>query len=177
MFSSTIRRPCSLSLPNVYKPDLLSKESIESVAARSPQERYIYSVLAWLLSLHTLPRWIQSIIIYLRMNVLTIDDLVFRRKFFVCLICLFVCFSMWQYFLNLILSNMRLILSKQIQRHRQKKTNEKPALIHCFCRKHVKPSVVYFSFPVKISAWCEVVKQVYAKVNKLFFGQSYSSNF
>ena len=34
---------------------------------------------------------------------------------------------------------MRLILSKQIQRHRQQKTNEKPALTHCFCRNYVKP--------------------------------------
>ena len=116
-----------------------------------------------------------------------------RFLFFVCLFVFFF-LSMWQYFLNLFLRNMRLILSKQIQRHRQQKTNEKPALIHCFCRNHVKASipwpvlrslerflfylisfiyffffvvVIYFSFPVKISTWCEGVKQVYAKVNKL----------
>ena len=113
-----------------------------------------------------------------------------RFLFFVCLFVLFF-LSMWQYFLSLFLRNMRLIFSKQIQRHRQQKTNEKPALIHCFCRNHVKASipwpvlrsqerflfylilfifffvVIYFSFPVKISTWCEGVKQVYGKVNKL----------
>ena len=36
---------------------------------------------------------------------------------------------------------MRLILSKQIQRHRQQKIDEKPALIHCFCRNYVKPCI------------------------------------
>ena len=36
---------------------------------------------------------------------------------------------------------MRLILSKQKQRHRQQKTSEKLALIHCFCRNYVKPSI------------------------------------
>ena len=101
-------------------------------------------------------------------------------RHFLFFVSLFVFFflSMWQYFLNLFLRNMRLILSKQIQRHRQQKTNEKPAFIHCFCRNHVKASipwpvlrslerflfylilfiyffffvvVIYFSFPVKIS--------------------------
>ena len=117
-----------------------------------------------------------------------------RRFLFFVSLFVFFFLSMWQYFLNLFLRNMRLILSKQIQRHRQQKTNEKPALIHCFCRNHVKASipwpvlrslerflfyliysfiiifffvVIYFSFSVKISTWCEGVKQVYAKVNKL----------
>ena len=64
-----------------------------------------------------------------------------RFLFFVCLFVLFFLSNTWKYFLNLFLSNMRLIFSKQIQRHRQQKTNEKPALIHCFCRNHVKASI------------------------------------
>ena len=64
-----------------------------------------------------------------------------RFLFFVCLFVLFFLSNTWKYFLNLFLRNMRLIFSKQIQRHRQQKTNEKPALIHCFCRNHVKASI------------------------------------
>ena len=40
----------------------------------------------------------------------------------------FVFFTTWQYFLYLFLSTMHLILPKQIQWHRQQKTNEKSAL-------------------------------------------------
>ena len=52
-------------LPNVYKPDLLAKVSIEAIAAESPKERHIYSVHVWLPSVYILPRWIQSMITYL----------------------------------------------------------------------------------------------------------------
>ena len=76
-FSQTIRRLCSLLLLNVYKPGLLAKKSIEAIAPESPRERYIYSVPVWLPSVYILPRWIQSMIIYLGMNVLTIGELVF----------------------------------------------------------------------------------------------------
>ena len=76
-FSQIIRRLCSLLLLNVYKPGPLAKKSIEAIAPESPRERYIYSVPVWLPSVYILPRWIQSMIIYLGMNVLTIGELVF----------------------------------------------------------------------------------------------------
>ena len=75
--SLTIRRPCSHFLQNLFKPDHLAKEGIEAIAAESQQERYIYSVHVWLPSVYITPRWSQSLIIYFRINVLTISDLVF----------------------------------------------------------------------------------------------------
>ena len=76
-FSQTICRLCSLLWLNVYKPGLLAKKIIKAIALESPKERYIYSVIVWLPSVYILPRWIQSMIIYLGMNVLTIGELVF----------------------------------------------------------------------------------------------------
>ena len=75
--SLTIRRPCSHFLQNLFKPDHLAKEGIEAIAAESQHERYIYSVYVWLPSVYITPRWSQSLIIYFRINVLTISDLVF----------------------------------------------------------------------------------------------------
>ena len=75
--SLTIRRPCSHFLQNLFKPDHVAKEGIEAIAAESQQERYIYSVHVWLPSVYITPRWSQSLIIYFRINVLTISDLVF----------------------------------------------------------------------------------------------------
>ena len=75
--SLTIRWPCSHFLQNSFKPDHLAKEDIEAIAAESQQERYIYSVHVWLPSVYIKPWWSQSLIIYFRINMLTISDLVF----------------------------------------------------------------------------------------------------
>ena len=76
-FSSTIRRPCLIFLPNVHNLTFSQRKAF-SQSQRNPRKKDTFlSAHVWLPSAHILPRWIQGMIKYWRINVLTIGDLVF----------------------------------------------------------------------------------------------------
>ena len=77
-FSSTIRRPCLIFLPNVNNLTFSQRKAF-SQSQRNPRKKDTFlSTHVWLPSAHILPRWIQGMIGYWRINVLTIGDLIFR---------------------------------------------------------------------------------------------------